>query len=687
MQPNIQEFYFTEFKKVFSEKNLRAYFSKVVLLDNWEYYAIQLDMYWWDAHRYSYAFPEIPMALIDLYALRLGELFKQFEERVDWLISKAVHSYHPGNSSDEDIEYVLLNNLRIIRKSSSPFPQYYLRHDAKSPCMLSSDKWIEVEASEVIKSRILHVPLGKAADKPKKEIFTLVPTTINHLKQGVDDLACHIFKMVTHSLFSSNHPNHEYLSGRADIDWARLRLSGRLEKDGKFFNGKKYSHSYSAAESIHFSHVAGLLGYIYLRKHRSKVDELCDEIKVKLESIYTQLFQVGHYQYLENILIKGWRQFDKICFFQFIKANHDELQFWEKDSPNKAFYAVYFNLNRNRLNEIPRDYFSYENMIAENSGKDLWANDRFLFPGKKSMKNAFKMNIAAFTALFPDGGCHAKYLENASKSQAKVDENTWRILTNWICSVNQPETISSDEIKKLRTHVERLFLGQVSTKTVEKFPVAVNLICQLMRSPNPLEEDIKSKISDSLDFIEGSELTFQENNHVVKSRRKNIHTLDSKTTIKSLERKSRTWHRMLELYNQSELLRRGEDYKKMVYDHLADLTIVEDGVSFTVLQNRYELLMEGVDMRHCVANYHERIKRGFYAVLSVKHVPSKNEGQYSRATLGIKLNGYFVSLDQCKGVYNAEINPDLLVIVNKVIKKLNDKSYVLYKRDMDFSGA
>ncbi len=190
-----------------------------------------------------------------------------------------------------------------------------------------------------------------------------------------------------------------------------------------------------------------------------------------------------------------------------------------------------------------------------------------------------------------------------------------------------------------------------------------------------------------MDFIGGSELTFQENNYVVKSRRKNIHTLDSKTTIKSLERKSRTWHRMLELYNQSELLRRGEDYKKMVYDHLADLTIVEDGVSFTVLQNRYELLMEGVDMRHCVATYHDRIKHGRYAVLSLKHCPSKSEGLYSRATLGLKLNDDFVSLDQCKGVYNAEINPDLLVIVNKVIKKLNDKSYVLYKRDMALSSV
>lgn len=58
-----------------------------------------------------------------------------------------------------------------------------------------------------------------------------------------------------------------------------------------------------------------------------------------------------------------------------------------------------------------------------------------------------------------------------------------------------------------------------------------------------------------------------------------------------------------------------------------------------------------------------------------------------RATLGLKLNDDFVSLDQCKGVYNAEINPDLLVIVNKVIKKLNDKSYVLYKRDMALSSV
>lgn len=663
MKPYIQSFYDGDFRKIFSKNSFRAF-----LRNNSGYAADTMDIYWLKNTECKYYYDEMSDELISLYEFRLADLYTQFEERVDQLLNNCIQPYQPDQTKEGNYDYVLLNNLRISRQKNSRYPQYFLRRDATHPCIDLCDEWVEVEGSDAAKAKILDIHLG---------------AYVSPSKQGEDDIIHHIFKLATHSLFRSAYPNHNYLSGKASLDWAKLRLSGLTIKDCEFVKENNNSYNKCVTESIRFSHVAGLLGYIYLRKYKARVHEQTEAFKLKLEYIYTHLFYVGHYHYLEGVLQKGSKQYQKIMFFDFIKKDLNKLQFWQKDSFNKVFYAVYFNYDRsrNRFGGIPLDYFSYENMIAKNSNKNLWTKHKFLFPNKKSMKNAFKMNPAAFAVLFPDGGCRALYKENASKQLSQIDENAWRILTHWLSCVEQPESICPDDIKKIKRKVERLFLGQISIKTVEKFPVAVNLIYQLIREPNSQIQEVEAKLSDFLDYIEGFELAFLQNNHVVKTRRKNIHSLDTKTTLKSLERKSRNWHRMLELYNQCELLRRGEDYKKSVYDNLAELDFFEDGVNFTILRNRYELLMEGVDMRHCVATYHAKIKKGIYAVMSLKYPNPLSENGIDRATLGLKLNGEVVSLDQCEGIYHAMISPELRAVVDRVIEKLNNKSYLLFHED------
>lgn len=674
--PYIQSFYDSDFKKIFSKKRFRAF-----LRNSGRYAADTMNIYWYKNDDHQYYYEEMSEELIFLYELRLGDLYKQFEDRVDQLFNNCIHSQQAAQTKEGAYDYVLLNNLRISRQKDSIYPQYFLRRDGVNPCMDLCDEWVEVEGSEATKAKILDINLDRKSDNINKKEEFFISAYLSPTKQGEDDLLHHVFKLATHTLFRSKYPDHNYVLGKANVDWAKLRLSGLLTKDCEFI--KEDKHNKSTTESIRFSHVAGLLGYIYSRKHKAKTFEQTDAFKLKLESIYPLLFDVRDFDYLEDVLQKGSKQYQKIMFLEFIKQNLGELQFWEKESSNKAYYAVYFNYDRNNnsLSRIPRDYFSYENMVAKNGNKDLWTENRFLFPNKKSMKNAFKMNVSAFSVLFPDGGCRALYQKNASKLQAQIDENAWRILTHWIGSVDHPETIDHDEIKKIRVNVEKLFVGQISKKTVEKFPIAVNLIYQLIRAQNPKNEDMGAKLSDILDYVEGSELVFMQNNLVVKTRKKNIHSFDTKTTLKSLERKSHHWHKILELYNQCELLRRGENYKKNVYDNLAELSFVEDNVNFTVLQNRYELLMEGVDMRHCVATYHAKIMKGIYAVMSLKRPNPQSESGYDRATLGLNLNGGVISLDQCKGIYNAMISPELRAVVDRVIEKLNNKSYLLFHED------
>lgn len=679
MKQTLQSFYYNDFKKIFTKSSFKAFLRKNNVCDN-----SVLDRYWQQNINHKYFFEQMPDELVALYELRLGELYKDFELRVDDLLNRGIYPYQSNRSEDGDCDYVFLNNLRIKREKNSRYPQYYLRRDTASSSMHLSADWIEVEGSQIIGANILSAYLGKRISQSYKKSTSDSRIYLFSKKQSEDDLINHIFKVATHSLFNDPLSGHDLISGRADIQWARLRLSGLLVKDCGYVKDHMDGYHVLYAEDIRYAHVAGLLGYLYLRKHQDDVAERIERIKPLIENAFSELFHVSHFRYLEQTILKEQNQCQKIIFFEFIKINLNKLRFWEKDSPNKAFYAVFFNYDRslNKFTGIPRDYFSYENMIAKEGDKSLWTKHRFLFPNKKSMKNAFKMDAAAFTVLFPNGGCCELYKTKVSKIQAQIDENAWRLLTHWIGTVEHPEFITYDQIKKLKSKVEQIFLGQVLKKTVDKFPLALNLIFRLMQEPNPLEEEMGEKISDCLDYIEGSQLLFSSDNQVIKTRKKNIHTLDSKTTIKSLERKSRDWHRMLELYNQCELLRRGEDYKKYTYDNLAELSFVESGIQFTVLQNRYELLMEGVDMRHCVADYHAKIKKGTYAVISLKRPTSLLESGYDRATLGVKLKEGVISLDQCRGIYNAVVSPELRDVVGLVIEKLNNKSYLIFNSDL-----
>lgn len=679
MKQTLQSFYYNDFKKVFSKNSFRAFLRKNNICN-----IGVLENYWQQNTNNKYFFERMPDELVALYELRLGDVYKNFEQNVDDLLNRCICPYQSNLSEDGDCDYVFLNNLRIKRKKNSRYPQYYLRQDSASSSMNLSDEWIEVEGSQIIGANILSAYLGKKTSQSYKNSISDCGIYISSRKQSEDDLIYHIFKLAIHSLFDDPLSGRDLISGRADIQWASLRLSGLLVKDCEYVKDNMGGYHVMYAEDIRYSHVAGLLGYLYLRKHKVKVLEKVDRIKPMIEHAFSKLFRVSHFRYFERVILKEQNQCQKIIFFEFIKKNLDKLRFWEKDSPNKAFYAVFFNYDRslNKFTGIPRDYFSYENMIAKEGDKSLWTKHRFLFPNKKSMKNAFKMDDVAFTMLFPNGGCRELYNSKVSKIQAQIDENAWRLLTHWIGTVEHPEFITYDQIKKLKSKVEQLFLGQVLKKTVDKFPLALNLIFQLMQQPNPLKEELGEKISDCLDYIEGSQLLFTSDNQVIKTRKKNIHTLDSKTTIKSLERKSRDWHRMLELYNQCELLRRGEDYKKYTYDNLAELSFVESGIQFTVLQNRYELLMEGVDMRHCVADYHAKIKKGTYAVISLKRPNSLLESGYDRATLGVKLKEGVISLDQCRGIYNAVVSPELRDVVGLVIEKLNNKSYLIFNSDL-----
>ncbi len=96
-----------------------------------------------------------------------------------------------------------------------------------------------------------------------------------------------------------------------------------------------------------------------------------------------------------------------------------------------------------------------------------------------------------------------------------------------------------------------------------------------------------------------------------------------------------------------------------------------DGYDFKIIQSHYDLLMEGIEMRHCVEMFHKRINRSSYVVFAVKRSHSDPADKANRFTLGLVVVDGLVSLDQCKGVYNARIDMELRNAVDELILALN----------------
>lgn len=100
----------------------------------------------------------------------------------------------------------------------------------------------------------------------------------------------------------------------------------------------------------------------------------------------------------------------------------------------------------------------------------------------------------------------------------------------------------------------------------------------------------------------------------------NMESISRTTTFKSLERKIERWHDDLNTYTAEEL----EEAKHVKYDHLKPHKIeYREGV-FEPITNKCDLMLEGAEMRHCVAAFDDIVLMKRYIVFKVQHNEESN---------------------------------------------------------------
>lgn len=398
----------------------------------------------------------------------------------------------------------------------------------------------------------------------------------------------------------------------------------------------------------------------------------------------------------------------------------------EKYSKAQLYYLLMFVEDIDQINDL--NFFSYERLVD----KEGWATS-FKFPNKVNLRNFTKLDVGVLDKLVMNvkktGMLESWFVENTNEYNASYSDwddinlrhnrIVWEILMAWLTYGE-----GHGQIKNSKEHADQLiliirvirevfdaadycgkggyganalklcnlradklaltldfcikyidYLGEelknkkadlaVRTKDIKADwkqtygTRSANILIKQLEERNllPLMQTYDQKINIFYDFI------LHRNEDWNKFT--NLECIDRTTTFKSFERKIDRWHDKLQSYTKEEL----EEAKSVKYNAFRKETLTfKDGV-FEPIQNQYELMVEGAEMRHCVASFH-------WLVMSCEYLVFKVNLGDERATLGIRVNKYQKNpfeLAQCFKKYNHIVSAEMKNLALNFVDHLNKK--------------
>lgn len=398
----------------------------------------------------------------------------------------------------------------------------------------------------------------------------------------------------------------------------------------------------------------------------------------------------------------------------------------EKYSKAQLYYLLMFVEDIDQINDL--NFFSYERMVE----KEGWEKS-FKFPNKVSLRNFMKLDTGVLEKLFMNvkkkGMLEDWFIESTNEYNAyysnyddislKYNRTAWEVLMAWLTHGE-----CHDQIKNTKEHADQLALIQ---RIIREIFDAADYLRQGMVCENALKLcDLRSdKLALTLDFCIkyidylGEELSNEKADLAVRmkdikadwkqrydtrsanilikqlekrnlfplmqtydqkmnifydfilhwdedwNRFTNLECIDRTTTFKSFESKIDRWHDELQSYTKEEL----EKAKSVKYTAFRkEKTTFKDG-AFESIENYYELILEGIEMRNCVASFHWPVMMGEYLVFKV-YLGDE------RATLGIRVNKDQKTpfeFAQCFKKYNHIVSDEMKNLAIKFVDQLNKK--------------
>lgn len=527
------------------------------------------------------------------------------------------------------------------------------------------------------------------------------------------ELAC-IIKMAEYFNIL-HHVDHDFLMFMTKNNFG-IQIVGKVEdRELKWTFRELYKIVYKYMDEQYYEHRFDYyLSYLIHAEIKKQLKSMCSK---RSNFLYDTLTQRGGL-HSGNVKVKKTMRISRIAYLSERFAPYmNRVKKLEKYSKAQLFYLLMFQHDIEQLNNL--NYFSYDNMVLK-EGEEA----PFKFPNKKALRNFNEMDVEVLDKLFmgvKKVGILEKWFVShtneyngyCSNSDHDNDFNgvVWEVLMVWLsygeCHVGlKNNKQNKDKIGMILRIIGTLKCAVACRSSVvedlkinpEKMALTLDFCCKYLdhigEDLQKHREDFELKTKKIKDKYK-EEFGVQAINYAVKrldeetripivrlyeqrsenfsdfishwdghwGRFPNLESIERTTTFKSIERKIERWHDELQAYTPEEL----EKAKTVKYSNLNQEPIEYKDCVFTPICTQYELMIEGAEMRHCVASFNGGISSGGYIVF--KAVRGEE-----RATLGVRVRKDATpcfAFSQCYKKHNHLVSHDMNIRAQEFIVYLN----------------
>lgn len=658
---HIYQFYDKKIRKVCDKRQLKAAFSKLnptlinAFEDNQAVNKILKDNFGKNLR--------IPEQLHQAYKSILAPEYEEFTNRLIDLIQHPI-VHNPQLQKDIISDAIIYNHLRIMVHQQLATPKVYVRKDKhqKGFSDLQSE-WLECDRLALKKSYLMDY----AFDEYHNSIHTPLESQLSYL-----------FGLVVGEMFDFNH------STAFDMQsfWGKVRFGeNKLKNRGCAIKDYHLLKKFESIDCIRImdekemvEQIGGVLGLLFLEDHT-----LFQAIKDHFEKGYAKVVEhlkqcINNHPYSNHkafvMRYKKDNLLNSLKFCNYIDKERKALDFWHKDSPVKALYltAVEYNKVLNALNRKDENYFSYDRMI-----NDQFIKPRvYMFDSKAAMRRFFALPEEV-ALVFLEGGVRVNGVFDNEDYIAMM--NVWDRLILWLKHTPKPAEIKPLVVSRLKSQLWRLDHVD-SDQYRASLPYAIELLYRFIL-PNPDAIADSDEMFLILDYMSFNRLSLRDDGIYEYGDEKNMYSIGKETTIRSLLRKSREWHRLLLLERKQKYLLRSDKPNITLSEELLEVDMELGDYRFHLINNQYDLSLESFSMSHCVDIYGAKIRDNQYVVFQVSNTHDQSEFP-EKATLGLKVQDGLVEFDQCKGYQNSVVSPNMMLEVSKLIDLINQRELQLY---------
>ena len=601
----------------------------------------------------------------------LNPVFPKFIERLNQFIENPV-SYGVDHNPDANcFDLILFDYYRIKKISGIDLPTLYVRENWSEIAKGGSDyKWQECSAT--------------AKDlKDRKWLINFDFFSEDEVE--VDWVLETIALIVLSEIFSCEHNmsvDFKNLVGSSHLQLTEEMMTSywcyakRIPKKVK--NGVYNSYLDDATRLSNFNALfLTIIRSSQTKTYNLKVADIQKCMKIINENI-------------RPCFVQKWLDYNKLrdesfYFVRYLhvlenyKACEESLDRWYLESPLKALYLLKLNVPSNEVMDC--NYFSYSNMVLKG------AKDKrpYKFESKCDFRRVFNLEISTFRHLLSNGASVSK--KRVSEHEAEC-RNKWKCFTRWISNSKYSDRFNVAVMEKLISKSFSIYGSELKLisdhfSQNHNYVLAFDLLYEIELANHLFTLQEEQDDFDSGEFYPNCENSLQNPVKRIDQRERamikdylvgqhprtqelNILNINRKSTVKSVLRKSEKWHEELQIVALERKLSEYEKARVEVYPHIKNVTIEIDGVTFKSICNRCELLLEGFEMKHCVGEYHNKIKKREYVVFSL------NKGDF-RATLGLNVIQGDFKINQCYGKHNCVVSQEILRVVEKFVEQLNQK--------------